>query len=291
MRTKKLLTVLLASVLTAALLSGCSQLIHRLFPVNTPPPPAEGELQVHFIDVGQGDSIYIRTPSKNILIDAGERGDTVVDYLQGLAVDSLDLVICTHPHSDHIGGLVDVLEAIEVKEVIDPGVVHTSKTFEKYLTLIDEKDIVFTEGRAGDTRDLGDGVLLELLHPAQPKENDLNNASIVARLTFRKISFLFTGDAEKKSEKEILGRGFDVSSTILKAGHHGSSTSTGEDFLKAVSPETVVIMCGEGNSYGHPHEETIELLAEYDIDVYRTDISGTIVVTTDGKTYDVTTEK
>lgn len=290
MKAKRPLTVLLALILTAALLSSCSELFRELFTGNTLSPTAKGELQVHFIDVGQGDSIYIKTPSQNILIDAGERGDTVVRYLQELDVESLDLVISTHPHSDHIGGLLDVLEAIEVKEVIDPGIVHTSKTFEKYLTLIDEKDIKFTEGRAGDVRDVG-GVKLEILHPTEPNENDLNNTSIVVRLTFVEISFLFTGDAEKKSEKEILDQGFDVSSTILKAGHHGSRTSTGEYFLKAVSPDTVIIMCGEGNSYGHPHEETIELLAKYDVDVYRTDISGTIVITTDGKTYEVTTEK
>lgn len=289
MKLKKLILVLIAVLLAAALMTGYSELIHKLFPGNT--QDTVGELQVHFIDVGQGDSIYIKTPSKNILIDAGERGDTVVNYLKELDVSSLDLVISTHPHSDHIGGLVNVLRALEVKEVIDPGIVHTSKTFEDYLTLIDEKDIVFTEGWPGDVRDLGDSVMLEILHPREPKSNDLNNASVVARLSFGEISFLFTGDAEKKSEKEILDQGFDIKSTILKAGHHGSSTSTGEDFLNAVSPETVIIMCGEGNSYGHPHEEIIEMLESYDINIYRTDISGTIVIITDGKTYEVSTEK
>ena len=253
--------------------------------------PEGGPAEVHFIDVGQGDSIYIRTPSQDILIDAGERGDTVVDYLKGQNVDDLELVIGTHPHSDHIGGLVDVLEEIPTEEVVDPGVVTTSKTYEDYLTLIDARDITFTEGRAGMKRTFEDGTVLEIFSPASPDEDDLNEASVVAKLTYGKISFLFTGDAGTKSEKEMLKSGYPLKSTVLKAGHHGSSTSTSDDFLEAVSPEAAVIPCGAGNSYGHPHKETLEKLEAADIDIYRTDIMGTIVAETDGKTYEITTER
>ena len=253
--------------------------------------PEGGPAEVHFIDVGQGDSIYIRTPSQDILIDAGERGDTVVDYLKGQNVDDLELVIGTHPHSDHIGGLVDVLEEIPAEEVVDPGVVTTSKTYEDYLTLIDARDITFTEGRAGMKRTFEDGTVLEIFSPASPDEDDLNEASVVAKLTYGKISFLFTGDAGTKSEKEMLKSGYPLKSTVLKAGHHGSSTSTSDDFLEAVSPEAAVIPCGAGNSYGHPHKETLEKLEAADIDIYRTDIMGTIVAETDGKTYEITTER
>ena len=250
--------------------------------------PDSGTIEVHFIDVGQGDSIYIKTPSQDILIDAGERGDTVVDYLKELKVDELELVIGTHPHSDHIGGLINVFEQIPVKEVIDPGVVHTSKTFEDYLILIDEKNIIFTEGRAGMKRTFDDGTVLEILSPLSPSENNLNEASIVSKLTFGEISFLFTGDAETGSEAEMLEGRYNLKSTILKAGHHGSSTSTSEDFLDAVNPEAVIIMCGTDNSYGHPHVETLEKLEEANIDIYRTDLLGTIIVETDGKSYEIT---
>jgi competence protein ComEC len=251
----------------------------------------KGTATVHFIDVGQGDSIYIKTSTHDILIDAGERGDIVTKYLKEQQVDDLELVISTHPHSDHIGGLIDVLENIPVEEVIDPGVVHTSKTFEDYLTLIDEKGIRFTEGRAGMRRTIEDGTILEILSPAAPDSDDLNNASIVAKFTYGTVSFLFTGDAEKSTEKEILSAGSNLKSTVLKAGHHGSSTSTSDDFLEAVSPKAAVIMCGTGNSYGHPHEEILEKLESADIDIYRTDLLGTIVIETDGKNYRVSSDK
>lgn len=269
-----------------------------------PPPPAplEGptteagdippKLVVHFLDVGQGDSIFVQTPSQNILIDAGERssGPMVVDYLQGQGVRELDLVLGTHPHSDHIGGLIQVLTDIPVKEIMDPAVVHTTKLFEDYLTLIDEKEIKFTEGRAGMVRDIG-GASLKILHPLAPSSSALNDASIVTRISCGQISFLLTGDIEKKSEAEILDRGAPLKSTILKAGHHGSSSSNSPAFVEAVDPRLVIIMCGEGNDYGHPHGEVLETYRDRAIDIYRTDLLGTIVVTTDGETYSLDTEK
>ena len=252
--------------------------------------PPTGNLEVHFIDVGQGDSILIKAHEKTILIDGGGRGNTVVNYLRNQGVTSLDIVIGTHPHADHIGGLINVMDAIPVKEVIDPGVAHTTITFEDYLDVIDAKDIIFTEGRAGMTRDLGGGAELEIIHPVSPSSNHLNNASIVARVTFGQISFLFTGDAESEAESEMLGRDYILNSTILKVGHHGSSTSTTQAFLDAVNPEVAIIMCGRDNQYGHPHEEILSKLTSAGIDIYRTDIHGTVVITTDGVTYDVNTE-
>lgn len=246
-----------------------------------------GFVEVHFIDVGQGDSIYIKTPTQDILIDGGERGDTVVEYLKEQNVEDLELVIGTHPHADHIGGLINVFEQIPVTEVMDPGVVHTSKTFEDYLTLIDQNNMIFTVVRAGTKRTYDDGTILEILSPTNPGEENLNDASIVAKLTFGDISFLFTGDAETPSENEMLSSGYQLKSTILKAGHHGSSTSISDDFLKAVSPEAVVIMCGTDNSYGHPHEETLDKLESAEIEVYRTDLLGTIVVETNGNDFDI----
>lgn len=246
-----------------------------------------GQTTVHFIDVGQGDSIFIQTPSQNILVDAGERGDTVVNYLKSKKVSSLDLVISTHPHADHIGGLINVLQAIPVKEVIDPGVVHTTKTFEDYLTLIDEKDIKFTEGEAGLSRNLGDSAKLQVLHPSSPSGSNLNDASIVVKLTYGKVSFLLAGDAEQASLKQILGRGYDLKSTILKVSHHGSKTGTSTAFLSAVAPKAAIIMAGKGNTYGHPHDEVLSMLANAKVNIYRTDLHGTIVITTNGQTYDI----
>lgn len=263
-------------------------------PTETPSPNPTTRprtLEVHFIDVGNGDSIFIRTPSKDILIDGGERNSKAFDYLISLGIDELDLVIGTHPHSDHIGGLVKVLENIRVKQLMDPGVVHTSKTYEDYLTLIYEKDILYTNVKAGVKLSLDNEISLEILHPTHIEGKDLNNVSVVTRLVYNKISFLFTADAEIVSEQEILAQGYNVASTILKAGHHGSSTSTGDDFLKAVNPKVVVISCGQDNSYGHPHQETLDKLEALDIDVYRTDELGSIIIETDGKNYIVKTER
>ncbi len=243
------------------------------------------QLEVHFIDVGQGDAILIKTAEKNILVDGGGRNSAVTGYLSSQGVRSLDLVVGTHPHADHIGGLIDVMHALPVDEVIDPAVVHTTKTFEDYLQVIDQKDIIFTVGRAGMSRDLGDGIMLFIVHPQNPSDSELNNASIVLHLVYDQVSFLLTGDAEKEAETEMINRSHPLNSIILKAGHHGSSTSTTEAFFKAVDPQAVVIMCGEDNRYGHPHRETIELLEEAQVDIYRTDLQGTIVFKTDGETY------
>lgn len=247
----------------------------------------EGNLQVHFIDVGQGDAILVQTPRQNILIDGGERGPAALDYLKSRGVERLDLVIGTHPHSDHIGGLIDVLQEIPVQEIIDPGVVHTTKTFEDYLTLIDEREIKFTEGRAGLRYDLGGGAGMQILHPTAPSSSRLNDASIVARVDFGRLSFLFTGDIERAAEKQILESGYNPGAVILKVSHHGSRDSNTGAFLEAVNPKTAVIMCGSGNTYGHPHSETLDKLAGAGVEVYRTDRDGTVLISTDGETYTV----
>jgi competence protein ComEC len=249
-----------------------------------------GTLEVHFIDVGQGDSILIITPMKNILIDGGDRGNTALNYIRNQGIQSLDYIISTHPHADHIGGLINVIQSIPIGEVIDPAVVHTTQTFEDYLTIIDQKGIIYTEGRADMKWDLGGGANMQVLHPTSPSSSDLNNASIVIRLTYGEVSFLFTGDAESAAEKQILSRGYELNSTILKVGHHGSKTSTSQAFLTAVKPEAAIIMCSKTNSYGHPHQETLNKLSAANVDIYRTDLHGNIVFVTDGKTYSVNKE-
>jgi competence protein ComEC len=249
-------------------------------------------VEVHFIDVGHGDSIYIKTPTQDILIDGGERGSNVVEYLNQQEVKSLELVIGTYPNSNHIGGLISVFEEIPVKEVMDPGVVHTSNVFENYIRLIEEENIIHTVARAGLKRTFEDGTTIEVFSPhrqGQDTEN-LHNFSVVVRFTFKNVSFLFTGDIESSVEKELLEKNYPLNSTILKAGHHGSSDSNSDEFLQAVNPEVVVIMCGSGNPYGLPHQEVLDKLEEAEVDVYRTDLSGSIVVETNGYDYDVRVE-
>lgn len=250
-------------------------------------------LTVHFIDVGQGDSILIQTPSQNILIDGGERtaGPIVTNYLRKQGVKKLDLVVSTHPHTDHIGGLIEVLKAFPVKEVIDPAVIHTTKTYEEYLTLIDQKNIKFTEGRAGLNRNLDEGIIMHFFHPTTPSTKNLNDVSIVAKVNYNQVSFLFTGDAETGAEEEMISRGANLRSTVLKVGHHGSRTSTSPAFLGVVSPAVAVIMLGADNKYGHPHPETLNQLAAAGVEVYRTDLHGTIIIATDGEKIRIQTEK
>ena len=258
---------------------------------------AAADLSVHFIDVGQGDAILIQHESenKNMLIDGGDRwnwvGEKLVGYLNQQGVEQVDAVVSTHPHADHIGGLDDVIRNFEVRRVYDSGRVHTTQTFENYLMLIDEKDIPYHTPRTGDTIELGE-LVFQVLHPGEEVEDySLNDASIVLRLEYHEISFLFTGDAEYQAEREMVAAAeepdFELESTILKVGHHGSSTSTSDFFLEAVNPEAAVIQVGQDNRFGHPAAEVLEALANQNIEIYRNDLHGDIVIETDGVDYQV----
>jgi competence protein ComEC len=284
-------------------------------------PQIESIYQVHFIDVGQGDAILITTPGRNALIDGGERNAGLIDYLVSLAIDTIHLMVSTHPHSDHIGGLTQVLERFPVLEVWDPGVVHTTRLFTRYLEMIDSLDIPFTEARAGmeyelfsggptrdgnaygtETRDeYGSGsgtsagyrvsAIVRVLHPVEPSARHLNDASVVTMLEMGEVSVLFAGDLERRGETELMERHPDIRAQVLKVGHHGSTTSSSDPFLDAVRPEAAVIFCAAGNSYGFPHEETIQKLMDRRVAIYRTDLNGTIVLHTDGSEYLLETHK
>ncbi|NLG48827.1 MAG: MBL fold metallo-hydrolase [Chloroflexi bacterium] len=244
-------------------------------------------LQVHFIDVGQGDAILIVAPDgKTMLIDGGESNTGVVEYLRSVGVQQLDLMVATHPHADHIGGLVDVLEEIPVAEVVTNGQMHTSRTYERLLDGIAAAGAVYTEVKRGDRVQLG-GLTFDVLHPTSGEDDDLNNSSVVLRLVYNQVAFLFTGDAEAQVEADILAAGQPVNATILKLGHHGSHTSSTAEFLAHVQPEVAVYSAEIGNSYGHPHAETLAALAKIGTQVYGTDVNGTVIVTSDGSTYTV----
>lgn len=255
----------------------------------------EGELQVHFIDVENADCILVRQGEHNLLIDAGDIGDDqkILDYLNHQGVKKLDLVISTHPHADHIGEMATVLEQFPVERFImsfmPEGKEPTTKVYLSMLEMLDEKNIPVDEAQPGKTYTIGTAQL-QILAPLQ-EDNDPNAMSVVTRLTFGSRSFLFTGDAEEQVERQILTRGFTVKADVLKAGHHGSKTSTSDPFLRAVDPEIAVITCGEGNSYGHPHDEAMDRLQKADVTTYRADMCGDIVITSDGTSLEVWTEK
>ncbi|RXA20579.1 MBL fold metallo-hydrolase [Methanosarcina sp. MSH10X1] len=249
-------------------------------------------LTVHFLDIGQGDSILLEIDGKAMLVDSGERdrGKVVAAYLQDRGISTLDYVVATHPHSDHIGGMNDILNNFQIEHFVDSGFPHTSKTYENMLTTIDTKNIPFEVVQAGHKIDFDPAVDIEVLNPASTYSDELNENSVVLKVTYGETSFLLMGDAGLESEESIMKAGYDVDSDILKVGHHASRSGSGGAFISAVSPEVSVIEVGAGNDYGHPHTEVLERLQKAST-VYRTDLDGTVTVTTDGSTYSITTEK
>ena len=249
-------------------------------------PTPEGSMAVHFIDVGQGDSILISMPTgENMLIDAGDndKGEVVVDYLRSQGVERIDYLVGTHPHADHIGGLDDVIDEFDIGEIYMPRVTHTTKTYMDVLEAIDRKGLKIKAARSGLTIPI-EGAMAEILAPdSDLKSDNLNDFSIVIRLTYGQTAFLFQGDAEKRTEDSILSSYDNIKTHVIKLGHHGSSTSNTEDYIEAVDPEYAVIMLGADNKYGHPHKEVISLMEDKGITVYRTDLDGTIVAISDGK--------
>jgi|HigsolmetaAR203D_1030402.scaffolds.fasta_scaffold00576_3 competence protein ComEC len=240
-------------------------------------------IKVHFIDVGQGDSILIESGNKYMLIDAGERnkGSIVIDYLETIGVKKLDYIVATHPHSDHIGGLADVINHFNIGKIIMPNAVHTSKTYENLLDTISEKGLKITKAIPGNEYNIGDASFI-ILAPNGTDYDNLNNYSVVIKLINGNNSFIFAGDAEVQSENEMLKNGLNINADVLKLGHHGSSTSSSAKFLDAVTPDMAIISVGEGNQYGHPDAETLKSIKDREIKLFRTDKQGTIILESDG---------
>jgi competence protein ComEC len=250
-----------------------------------------GELNVHFIDVGQGDSILIDYGDIEILIDGGDRSPGVVTYLSSYVDGAIEVMVATHPHADHIGGLIAVLEHFEVEEIWHNGDLSTSKTYEDFMNAVQSENAEVHIARLHDV--IHAGTLSFKVHNPANLQGTTNNNSIVLHLAYGQIDFLFTGDAEQEAERDMMMLdSLPVPEVeILKVGHHGSRTASSEDFLSITSPEVAIYMAGEGNSYGHPHEETIAALNNIGAVIYGTDVNGTIVVTTDGETYLIQTER
>ena len=260
-------------------------------PARLLPALPEGTLRVHFIDVGQGDSILVQTPDNHtLLIDGGYGGSGTLAYLQALDISSIDVMVATHPHADHIGGLVDVLRALPVGAVWTSGASHSTSIFEDFLDAIADARTPYHEAKRGDQIAVGELAAAVLLSQATARE--LNDTSLVLRLQLGQVAFLFTGDAERSSEALLVReQAGQLPATVLKVGHHGSKTSSSPAFLAAVHPQIAVYSAGKGNSYGHPHEQTIEQLEAVGAQIYGTDQLGTMVIATDGNTLQVFPER
>ena len=248
-----------------------------------------GNVEYHFIDVGQGDAILITTAEGNILVDTSEIGerDLLVKYLSEQNITSLKYLILTHTDADHIGSADYVVENYDVDTVMMTDYEATTKTYERLLTAIENKNTNVIIAESGYVFTLG-ALQMTVIGPAE-KINDPNEMSLVIKAEHGDTSVMLTGDAEFESEAAILKHWSDESLQvdILKVGHHGSRTSTTDEFLAAMNPSVAVISCGEGNSYGHPHEEIVDKLTEKGIKIYRTDKDGTIVIISDGKEWNV----
>ena len=250
----------------------------------------EGELlKVSFLDVGQADSILINANNKYMLIDAGnnEDGEKLVTYLKSLGIEKFDYVVGTHAHEDHIGGMDNIIDSFDIGTFYMPDVITTTKTFEDVLDSLEKKNLNFDTPQIGSTFDLGK-TKIETIYVGNDSKN-LNDSSIILKLAYGNISFLFTGDTESDIEKTLLNK--DIESDVLKVAHHGSNTSSSNAFLKKVNPKYAIISVGAGNSYGHPKSVILDRLEKLGTKIYRTDELGTIIVTTDGEKIEVSNIK
>lgn len=253
-------------------------------PEESTPVLPNGKLQVHFLDVGQGDATLIVCDGEAMLIDAGEndKGTLVQNHLIAVGIDSLRYMIGTHPDSDHIGGMDVVLYKFDCDTVIMPEFSRDTSAYRDVIDTMKQKGYTNTVPVVGDTYTLGSATFT-ILAPVRDYE-DSNNNSVAILLTYGNTRFLFTGDAEKEAEKDILASGLPLQADVYKAGHHGSSTSSSEEFLRAVNPTYSVISCAENNDYGHPHAEVLNNFRAMGIQVFRTDEQGSIIATSDGET-------
>ncbi|MCM1064034.1 MAG: MBL fold metallo-hydrolase [Eubacterium sp.] len=259
-------------------------------PENKDPAPALSELQVHFIDVGQGDSTLIICENESMLIDAGnnEKGTFIQLYLQKQGIDHLTYVIGTHPDADHIGGLDVILTKFDCGTVIMPEVASDTASCRDVMAAMDYRNYKNTLPQVGDVYVLGDAEFT-VIAPNGDYSDD-NNCSVGIKLVHGNNSFLFTGDAGAEAEADILQNGIEIKADVLHAGHHGSSTSSSQDFVSGVSPSYAVISCGKDNPYGHPHEQTLKTLQENGVQIFRTDEQGSIVAVSDGQSISWNTE-
>ncbi|MBP1764301.1 MAG: ComEC family competence protein [Firmicutes bacterium] len=261
-------------------------------------PMKDAPLMIKVLDVGQGDAILIRGNGQVVLIDAGDvpTRDKLAAYLKAEGITTIDKLVITHPHADHLGGFAALADQFAIKQIYDSGQTTTTALYRQYLSAVQKKKIPFSVVADGEQIDLGAGILLKVLAPGKPHltgtDSDLNNNSVVLRLTFGKFSMLFAGDAEQPEEEQILRKySREIKSTVLKSGHHGSRTSSSQPFLDAVAPEAAMISAGVNNDYHHPHPSTLKKYEKQKIAVFRTDLNGIVTIASNGETYSVNREK
>lgn len=241
-------------------------------------------LKVHFINVGQGDSILIEVNGYTVLIDAGPNSSSskLKAYLDKNAITKLDYIIATHPDEDHIGSMDDIIKNYEVGSFYAPKATKNTETFKSMVKELRNKDLKINVAAKGMALDLGDDVNFDVLSPIDKSYEDINNFSVVVKLIYGETSLLFMGDAENLVESQLMRDKVDIDSDVLKLGHHGSSSSTSSKFLKEVSPDFAIISVGKDNKYNHPHKETMDKLKKEKIQIYRTDVYGTVILSSDG---------
>ena len=283
MKTKHLLVILL---LLSLLFAGCEP--YEPYDPISPTVSDSGALTVHFIDVGQADCILLESDGQFMLIDGGNREDSslVVSYLEQQGVQTLEAVVCTHAHEDHVGGLPGVLAVFPTKAVYSPTKTYASNIYDKFLYYVDQQGLEVILPVSGTVLTLGDAQIT-ILGPLKSYA-ETNDTSIVLKAVYGETSFLFTGDMEQEAEHDLLEAGLDLKADVLKVGHHGSHTSTGYRFLYEVEPTYAVISVGTGNDYGHPHKEPMSRLEHAGCTILRTDRLGHIVAQTDGQTVSFT---
>lgn len=275
-----------AAVLLIILLAGCSSVSH------TGTSVLASELVVHYLDVGQGDSEILQCNNQTMLIDAGTNDSTktLIQDIKDLGITRFDIVVATHPHEDHIGGMDAVIKQFDIGTVYMPDVITNTVTFSDLLKALQNKNLKPVHPQPGTVFNLGNAQCT-VLAPNSATYTDLNNYSIVIRVVFGSNSFLFTGDAQTQSETEMLAKNYNLKADVLKVGHHGSDTATSPAFLAAVNPKYAVIEVGAGNDYGHPHAVTLQKLAAAGVTVYRTDLNGIITITSDGSNLSINKAK
>lgn len=290
MKRKSIWQIILSLVLTAVILCSCDPFFNIFSSGDEPEKEYDAKLTVHYLDVGQGDSIFIEFPNgEDMLIDASENyyGEGIIDYINEQGYNKIDYLIATHPHTDHIGSMAYIVRNIDVGSVYMPKVSTNTNQYKSLIKAIKKKGLTVKNGKAGVNVLSGDDLSADILAPKTIDESNLNNCSIVLKVVYGSTSFLFVGDAEIGEMNKINKS--DLAADVLKAGHHGSKTSTTKKLLKKIKPEFTVISCGKDNDYGHPHEQVLTALENIGSRIYRTDEDKTIIIYSDGKEYTVKT--
>ena len=311
-RIQQILVLLITLLVPLFAIAGCSSgdvskaatavssSVQSGYSIDTHQTTADGHVDIYMLDIGQGDAILIKVGDEYSMIDTGdiEHRENIVGQLKNMGVTKLKNVIITHPHADHMGGFLAIAKLMPIEHVYDDGIPVDNNMYKTYEKWIEKKNIQRTTLKKGSTVDFGHGAVFVVYAPwdetlvDKKGQPDLNNNSIVGKFIFGKFSMLFTGDAELQEEKRLIKeQNSKLFARILKVGHHGSRTSSSEDFLKSVKPESALISSGLYNKYGHPHDVTLRHLNEHNIAIYRTDTMGRIHISTDGNEWQISTER